>query len=153
MKLWSALYLMIWLVFLEIWLAFTPIAPPVPYYLHIFLGIAIIGLAYRNYSTLRETRAPGRVKRIAQATFNLSLLMAVLGFLLYLGVGSAWPLFAGISVEGVVRFIHFINAMAIITQASAAAIAYDMWEDREFLRDTQPGEVPAAPPPGVSASP
>jgi hypothetical protein len=36
---------------------------------------------------------------------------------------------------------------AIITQAAAVAIAYDMWEDREFAKETAHGEVPAMPAP------
>jgi hypothetical protein len=33
----------------------------------------------------------------------------------------------------------------MITQAAAVAIAYDMWEDREFLTETEPGVVPPHP--------
>jgi hypothetical protein len=152
MKLWAALYGMIWLVFLEIWLAFTPIAPPLPYYVHLPVGFAVVGLAYRNYTGLRATEAPGRIKRISRATFNLSLLMIPLGLFLYSGIGASGPVLLGITVAGGVTFLHFVNAVAILTQAAAVAIAYDMWEDREFLRTTVPGEVPAAPTPGAVPS-
>jgi hypothetical protein len=40
---------------------------------------------------------------------------------------------------GVVGFLHVATALAIITQASSSATAYDMWEEREF-------QVPVAPP-------
>ena len=146
-KLWSALYGMVWLSFLQIWLAYTPIAPPVPYYVHIVLGFGVVGLAYRNSDALRATTVPGRVKRIAGATFGLSVVMALLGIAIAVGLGGTIVLGAGITGLGILRFFHFVNAMAILTQASAAAIAFDMWEDREFLQETRPGEVPPAPRP------
>ncbi|MCI4340004.1 MAG: hypothetical protein L3K06_04990 [Thermoplasmata archaeon] len=150
MKLWSRLYGMIWLVFLEVWLAFTPIAPPVPYYAHIVVGLLIVGASYSNFEMLRATEAPGRIKRIARATFGLSLLMVPLGLFLYSGIGVGGPAVLGVTIAGGVRFFHFINAIAILTQAAAVAIAYDMWEDREFLNTTHPGEVPPAPTPSGS---
>ena len=148
MQIWSALYGMIWLVFLEIWLAFTPIATPVPYYLHAVVGFAIVLAAYANFQRLRATEAPGRIKRIARATFGLSVLMAPLGLILFSGLGADGPALFGITIAGGVRFLHFVNAIAILAQAAAVAIAYDMWEDREFLKVTRPGEVPPAPTPG-----
>ncbi|MCI4369511.1 MAG: hypothetical protein L3K09_08125 [Thermoplasmata archaeon] len=144
MKLWAALYAMIWIVFLEFWLALTPIAPPVPLYLHALLGFLIVVVAYRNFALLRMTTVPGRVKRIAKATFQLSILMAILGPLVYFDVGGNLTVAFGITVNGGLRFLHFVNAVAILTQASATAIAYDMWEEREFLSETRPGEVPPA---------
>jgi len=144
MRLWASLYAMVWIVFLEIWLGFTPIAPPVPYYAHILLGGVIVALAYTNFRALRRLTVPGRIKRIAKAITSLSVLMVVLGALLVFDVGSTWSLGFGLTIESGLRFLHFVNAMAIVTQASAIAIAYDMWEDREFLTETRPDEVPAA---------
>jgi hypothetical protein len=46
-----------------------------------------------------------------------------------------------------ILFFHVINAFAIITQAAAVAIAYDMWEDHEFVKETEPGIVPPLPMP------
>ena len=51
----------------------------------------------------------------------------------------------GISFYGLVEFVHVVNAFAIVTQAAAVAIAFDMWEDREFEKETEPGTVPAKP--------
>jgi hypothetical protein len=147
MRRWAALYGMVWLLFVEIWLSLTPIAPPVPLYLHELLGVAIVAVAYVNAEGLRATAAPGRIKRIARATFQLSILMAVLGVLLFLGLGSGWEILFGVTVLGLLLFFHFVNAMAMITQAAAAAIAYDMWEDREFERGSPEGVVPPPPPP------
>jgi hypothetical protein len=147
MKLWASLYLMIWLVFLEIWLALTPLAPPVPLYLHIGLGVLIVLLAGYNLRSLRASTTLGRVKRTARATFALALLMAVLGALVYVNVGSSWTVADGITVLGGLRFLHFVNAMAIFSQVSATAVLYDAWEERDLERSTPPGEIPPAPQP------
>lgn len=147
MRLWMALYGMIWIVFLEFLLAMTPVGDPtVLTALHIALGIAIIGVAFLNFDRLRKTRVPGRVKRIAKATANLSVAMLVLGLLMVFDVGASWSIpLLGISVLGIFVFLHVVSAFAIITQAAAVAIAYDMWEDREFVQETEPGVVPAHP--------
>lgn len=151
MKLWIALYAMIWVVLLEFLLAMTPGAPAILLYLHIVLGIVIIGLAYYNFSGVRNTAVPARVKRVAKASFDLSVAMAILGLLLVLGIGRDWTILFGVTVWGLILFVHVVNAFAIITQAAAVAIAYDMWEDREFEKVTAPGEIPVRPPASVAA--
>jgi hypothetical protein len=144
MKLWSALYNAIWIVFLEAILGLWPDPPWVVPYLHLVAGLGIVYVTYYVFRELRKTRVPGRVKRIARASYNLSILMAVLGFLLWFNVGSGWPIpLVGLSIYRVILFLHVVNAFAIITQLAAAAIAYDMWEDQEFAKETAPGEVPA----------
>ncbi|MGA8710749.1 MAG: hypothetical protein ACLP8Y_09460 [Thermoplasmata archaeon] len=146
MKLWSTLYLLIWIVLLEFLLGMWPTPPAVIPYLHLVLGFGIILLCYHTFDQLRKTRVPGRVKRIAKASYGISILMAVLGLLLWFNVGSDWFVF-GFSVYRGILVLHIANALAIITQAAAVAIAYDMWEDHEFEKETAPGEVPAAPTP------
>lgn len=147
MKLWMALYAMIWIVFVEFLLAMTPGGGQVLGLMHVGLGIAIIGIAYYNFDGLRKTAVPGRVKRVAKASFDLSIVMAILGVLLFLDVGRDWTILFGVTVWGLILFLHVVNALAIITQAAAVAIAYDMWEDKEFAMETAPGEVPARPAP------
>lgn len=144
MKLWASLYLIIWVVLLEILLGLWPSPPAFVPYLHAVLGLGIILLCYYNFNELRKTRVPGRVKRIARASFALSLFMGVLGILLWFSVGNDWFIL-GFSVLQGILLLHVVNALAIITQAAAVAIAYDMWEDHEFDQETEPGEVPAAP--------
>ncbi|MBU4220365.1 MAG: hypothetical protein KKA10_01880 [Euryarchaeota archaeon] len=148
MKLWAALYTMIWIVLIEFLLAMTPGGSPVLIYLHVVLGAAIVGLAFYNFSGLRKTRVPGRVKRIAQACFNISVIVAIFGALLFFDFGKEWfiPLI-NVSIYGLILFLHVINSFAIITQAAAVAIAYDMWEDKEFEKETEPGIVPPMPMP------
>ncbi len=145
MKLWMTLYAMIWIVFIDFLLAMTPGGSIVLIYLHIALGIAIIGLALYNFNGVRGTKVPGRVKRISKATFNLSVTTGFLGLILYFGTGGAWQILSGISLRGLILFLHVVIGFAIITQAAAVAIAYDMWEDKEFEKETAPGEVPEMP--------
>lgn len=152
MKLWAALYAMIWIVLIEFFLAMTPGGSTVLIYLHVILGIAIVGLAFYNFSGIRKTRVPGRVKRISQASFNISVMVAILGALLYFEVGKAWVIpLINVSFYGIILFLHVINSFAIITQAAAVAIAYDMWEDNEFVKETEPGIVPPMPMPQKDA--
>ncbi|MCZ7384217.1 MAG: hypothetical protein O8C63_05640 [Candidatus Methanoperedens sp.] len=143
MKLWMSLYAMIWVVFIEFLLAMTPGASVVLRNLHIVLGLVIIGLAWYNFNGVRWTSVPGRVKRIAKTTFILSIAIGVLGLPLYFG--TVGPIFFGITLGGLILFFHVVVGFAIITQAAAVAIVYDMWEDREFAKETAPGDVPEMP--------
>jgi len=142
MRLWAALYAAIWVVMVEFLLAMIPEGQPYLLYFHAVLGFGIVGIAYYNLRGLRNTAAPARIKRVASATFSLSVFMAFLGPLLLLNVGAGWKLFFGLTAWNALLFLHVVTAFGIITQMAATAIAYDMWEEREFLEDTQPGETP-----------
>jgi hypothetical protein len=148
MKLWSLLYLAIWVVFLEFLFGLWPEPPVYVPYLHLVLGLGIVLIAYSAFDQLRKTRVPGRVKRVAKASWNLSIATVALGFLLWFNLGSDWDVpIANVSIYRAILFLHVTLALAIITQLAAVAIAYDMWEDHEFEKETEPGEVPAAPTP------
>ncbi len=148
MKLWSALYLAIWVVFFEFLFGLWPDPPVVVPYLHLALGLAIILIAYYGFDQLRKTRVPGRVKRVAKASWSLSIANAVLGFFLWFSLGNDWVIpVANLSIFRGVLLLHVTLALAIITKLAAVAIAYDMWEDHEFGKETEPGEVPPAPTP------
>jgi len=148
MRLWATLYAVVWIVFLEFILGTWPNPPWVVPYFHLVLGLGVVLLTYQSFQALRATRVPARLKRIARASFALSLFMVFLGLLLWFHVGSSWTLpLIGYSVFLFLLFLHIVNALAIITQVAALALAYDMWEDREFEQGTAPGEVPAMPRP------
>jgi hypothetical protein len=148
MKLWSALYLAIWIVLLEILLGMWPDPPAVVPYLHLALGLGIVIIAYYCFDRLRRTRVPARVKRVARASWSLSVVMVVLGFLLWFNIGSSWIIPGlNLSVYRGILLLHVVNAVAVITQLAAVAIAFDMWEDHEFEKESEPGQVPAPTPP------
>jgi len=152
MKLWMTLYAMIWIVLIEFLLAMTPGGSHILIYLHVILGAAIVVLAAYNFSGVRNTRVAGRVKRIAQASFNISVMVAILGILLFFDAGRAQTIpLINVSIYGLILFFHVFSSFAIITQAAAIAIAYDMWEEREFEKETEPGVVPPMPMPQKGA--
>jgi hypothetical protein len=144
-RLWAGLYGAIWVVFLDFLFAMIPFGQPFLVYLHSGLGFIILAIVYYNFTALRKTTVPGRVKRIASATFYLSILMAILGPLLLLNVGTGWRIFDDVTVWNGILFIHVTTAFGIITQMAATAIAFDMWEEKEFLEETRPGEIPLNP--------
>jgi hypothetical protein len=148
MKLWAALYIAIWIVFFEFLFGLWPAAPAVVPYAHLVLGVAIVLVTYYCFAELRKTKVPGRVKRVAQASWTLSLVGAVFGFLLWFHVGTGWVIpFISLTIFNGILLLHVVIALAVITQLAAVAIAYDMWEDHEFANETGPGEVPPAPTP------
>ncbi len=149
MRLWGVLYLAIWVVLLEFILAMIPVGQSLLVYFHAVLGLAIVLLADYNRTALRATTAPGRIKRIASATFSLSILMAILGPPIFFNVGAGWPILFGLTFWNGLVLLHVLTAFGIITQMASTATAYDMWEEKEFLQETRPGEVP--PPPTASA--
>ncbi|MGA8663704.1 MAG: hypothetical protein WB809_01340 [Thermoplasmata archaeon] len=144
-RLWGALYGAIWVVFLEFLFSVVPQGRPWVLYAHYALGFLIVPLAYYNYRALRQTSVPGRIKRIVSATFSMSILMAILGPLLIFNVGAGWGVFSGVTVWNLILLLHVTTAFGIITQMAAVAIAYDMWEEKEFLQETRPGEIPRDP--------
>ncbi len=146
MKLWMALYAMVWIALIEFLLVMTPGGSSVLIYLHIVIGSAIIGLAFYNFSGIRKTRVMGRVKRIAQTSYNLSVTAGISGVLIFFEIGKT-PVIPviSISIYRLIFFFHLLCAFAIITQAAAIAIAHDMWEDKEFEKETEPGVVPPHP--------
>jgi len=154
MKTWVMPYATIWLAFVEFLLVMTPIeSGGVATVLHVTLGTLIVVLTFETSRRLRATRVPGRVKRIAVSTFQLSVAAGIIGFVLATRFGTDLLLpFLGVSLQGVLGFLHVVLAFAIITQAAAVAIAHDMWEDREFEQETEPGSVPPPPRPAPGAA-
>jgi len=130
MKTWAAMYSIIWLAFLEIMLVlFLPFNFTVNLIVHSIIGIGILGLGYTVFRAVRLTSCPDRIKRITKTTWNLAIFQAVLGILLAVGTYLSW----GGLFSTAIGFLHVGNALAIITQASSSATAFDMWEEKEFL--------------------
>ncbi len=127
------MYLLIWVALLQIlFILFSPLGSPlgdaVNLAVHAIIGIAILGLAFYIARGVRHTSCPDRIKRITKTTWSLAVLQAVLGVALALGTIFSW----GSLYHSVIAFLHVVNALAIITQASSSATAFDMWEENEF---------------------
>ncbi len=133
-SIWKQLYAMIWLAFLQIVIAFLAIDfSSFETYLvngHAFLGLVILGLAHYNNAQIKKTTAPDRLKRIVKSTAVLATLQIILGVIVFANVvlGMGIPFVDAISV------LHLMVALAIITQASSVATAYDMWEEKEYTK-------------------
>lgn len=152
MKVWVGLYGMVWLVFLELLVAIDPRPPSWSIYVHVALGVLIVVLAVANLARVRATTVPARVKRTVRATAALSCLMVPLGVLLWAGVGAGWGVLLGYSFWDLLHVLHVVVALAVFAQAASAATAFDMWEEREFERPTEPGSIPAPVGPAPTAS-
>jgi len=121
---------MIWLAFLDIIIIIVNISGFKTYVVlgHTILGLIILGLAYYNSMQIKETKAPNRLKRITKSTVTLAAIELILGIILF-----PYAVFSiGIPLVGVIDFLHLVIALAIITQASSVATAYDMWEEKEY---------------------
>ncbi len=128
MGLWKQLYAMVWLAFLQIVII---ILPRFTIYLvdaHVALGLIILALAHYNSAQIKKTNAPNRLKRIAKSTAVLATIQIILGVILYANL----RLNVSLPLVSVIDFIHLVIALAIITQASSVATAFDMWEEHEY---------------------
>jgi hypothetical protein len=123
LKLWAGLYLLIWLAFAQfLVIAFSEIFGVS--YLHFVIGLAILVLAIMNYRGLKGTSAPDRLKRISRIIPGMAAFDGLLGIPLLM--------FTEGTVHWAINLLHLIISLAIITQASSLATAYDMWEEKEF---------------------
>jgi hypothetical protein len=129
MKTWKMMYLVIWMVFLQIiFIMFSPLPESFNVAVHLAIGAAVFGLAVLVARGVSASSCPERIKRITLTTRNLAALQGVLGVVL--AAGDALSL--GSLFSSGVGLVHVANALAMITQASSSATAYDMWEEKEF---------------------
>ena len=129
METWKAMYLIIWVAFFQIlFIFFSPLGDMVNLAVHVVIAVAILGLAFVVYRGVGRTSCPARIKRITKTTWYLAIFQGVLGVALEVGIALSW----GSIYVGLVSLLHVANALAIITQASSSATAYDMWEEKEF---------------------
>jgi hypothetical protein len=123
------MYAVIWIALFQIlFILFSPFEYSVNVAVHGIIGVGIFGLAFQISREVARSSCPDRIKRITRATRNLAVLQGVLGIALALGNALSW----GSLYATLVGLLHVANALAIITQASSSATAYDMWEEREF---------------------
>lgn len=129
MRTWVAMYAVIWLAFFEILLVLFPaFSYTVNITLHGILGVGILAFAFYIQRAVRRTSCPARIKRIATTTLLFAIFDGVLGLALAAGIQLSW----GSVYKDVVSFLHVAVSIAIITQASSSATAFDMWEEMEF---------------------
>lgn len=131
MKTWHATYGLIWVAFLNILIGlFQPFGYPVIIPVHAVVGLLVLSLAYIVQRRVSASQCPDRIKRITRTTWYLAILQLILGALLV----SAISMSVGGWVLTLIVLIHVANALAIVTQASSSATAFDMWEEKEFMQ-------------------
>ena len=120
---------MVWLAFLQIIIGVVniPSSIPILIYGHAVLGLVILGLAHYNNAQIRKTEAPSRLKRITKSTAILATIQVLLGIIIFVST-----MIFRIPFVWVISLLHLMIALAIITQASSVATAYDMWEEKEY---------------------
>jgi hypothetical protein len=146
MKTWSVMYGLVWASFAQIFLIvfLLSVVPSsgtmydATIGLHILIGVIVIALAGVSFRLVRKTACPDRIKRISRVTMILGGLQGVLGIILYALI-RLYP--GATSAQEVVLLLHVVTALAIISQASSSATAYDMWEEKEFLTAFPPTSV------------
>ena len=135
MKVWQLMYAIVWAAFLQIlYILFSPLSDTVNEGFHVVVGLAIFLIALQVSRQVAESACPDRIKRITRTTRSLAILQGVLGVLL--AAGNALSL--GSQFGTFIAFLHVANALAMITQASSSATAFDMWEEKEFQTPSQP---------------
>jgi len=135
MENWKNMYIVIWVAFFQIlFILFSPLGDMVNLPIHVVIAIVILGLTFTIYRGVSSASCPDRIKRITRTTWYLAIVQGVLGIALALGVVLSF----GSIYIGLVSILHVGNALAIITQASSSATAYDMWEEKEFLVPQSP---------------
>ncbi len=130
------MYGLIWLSFIQILFGFcSPFGnDALTVAVHAPLGLVIFALAFYVSRKVWSSTCPERIKRITKTTRNLALLQGIIGFVL----AGAISMSAATVYLWAISFIHVANSLAIITQASSSATAFDMWEEKEFQAATIP---------------
>ena len=129
MKTWQFMYVVIWITFFQIlFILFSPFDYSVNVPIHGIIGVVVFGIAFQVSSATARSPCPDRIKRITRTTRNLAALQGLLGIALAVGNALSW----GSLYATLVSLLHVANALAIITQASSSATAFDMWEEKEF---------------------
>jgi hypothetical protein len=134
------MYALIWLAFFNILLGFfSPFGYQFDLPIHAVLGLVILGLAFHVNRDVGSTQCPDRIKRIVRTTWYLAIFQIILGIIL----AGATSMSVGGLIVSLIVFVHAVNAIAIITQASSSATAFDMWEEKEFEppQPAQPSRV------------
>jgi hypothetical protein len=134
MQLWSKLYNTVWLAFFCCVLLPRWMGPKTGLSVHVLLGVLMLIVTQGNARSLAVLPVPDRLKRISKAVAGFAIFQLVCG----LALGGVMHLAPQMHIVAMVlRGIHIVSALAMLSQSSSIATGYDMWEEREF------GEAPA----------
>jgi hypothetical protein len=133
MKTYIFMYALIWVSLIQILVILFPVlSTRSTVDIHAVIGLVVVGLAFMVARRVAKTLAPERIKRLTRVTAILGAIQVLLGLALYAAVVISVSISS--TVFNLILFIHVVNAIAIISQASSAATAFDMWEEKEFVQ-------------------
>ncbi|MGC4122043.1 MAG: hypothetical protein QM765_47175 [Myxococcales bacterium] len=128
--LWKRLYNTVWLA------SFSFLAIPHIFgrhlavaIIHAAFGIAMLVMARMNANEVSKMAVPDRIKRISKGVVMTTTLLAVLGVVL-----GALKHISGVPelAANIVAGFHVFIALAVLSQSSSLATAFDMWEEKEI---------------------
>jgi hypothetical protein len=129
MMLWKKLYNTFLLAFFCCVLIPRWMGGPIGYPVHALLGLLLLFLTVSNARHLNKLPVPDRLKRISRVTAGFAIVQLATG----LALGGVHHLVPDLRfVPTILQGIHVVCALAILSQASSVATAYDMWEEKEF---------------------
>jgi len=129
MQLWKRLYNTIWLAFFSCVLIPRWMGQSVGTSIHVLLGLAMFVMTQANARSLAALPVPARLKRISKVAAGFAIFQIFAG--LAMGVVKHFAPNLPV-VPAVLLGLHDVCALAILSQSSSLATAYDMWEEKEF---------------------
>jgi hypothetical protein len=133
MQLWKRLYNTVWLAFFACVLIPRWMDVYVGSSIHVLLGLLMLLMTQGNARRLAALPVPPRLKRISKATAGFAIFQIAVG----LALGAVMQLAPGLHIVLLLlRGTHIVCALAILSQASSVATAYDMWEEKEFTQES-----------------
>ena len=129
MQLWNRLYGTIWLSFFSCVLLPNWIGIKAGIPVHVLLGIALLVATQSNARSLAALPVPDRLKRISKVAAGIAIFQLICG----LALGGVMHFAPDLNtVAMILRGIHIVCALAILSQSSSLATGYDMWEEKEI---------------------
>ena len=134
MQLWNKLYNTVWLAFFCCVLIPRWMGPKIGLTVHVLLAVLMLIVTQSNARSLAALPVPDRLKRVSKVVAAFAIFQLVCG----LALGGVMHLAPNLYVViMILKGVHIVFALAMLSQSSSIATGYDMWEEKEF------GEAPA----------
>jgi hypothetical protein len=135
MQLWNKLYNTVWLAFFSCVLLPRWMSPKAGLSVHVLLGVLMLIVTQTNARRLASMPVPDRLKRVSKVAAGIAIFQLICG----LALGAVMHLAPNLAiVASILRGVHVVCALAILSQSSSIATGYDMWEEKEFGETSPP---------------
>ncbi len=129
MQLWNKLYNTVWLAFFCCVLLPRWMGPKIGLPVHAILGVLMLIVTQSNARSLAALPVPDRLKRVSKVVAGFAIFQLVCG----LALGGVMHLAPNMRIVAMIlRGIHIVCALAMLSQSSSIATGYDMWEEKEI---------------------